>query len=190
MPHSVRLVFALLVVVLLATGCADKHLFSDSTNYYMTLPEDTIADEILFLEKIIKEKEAGATDHVPPEIYLYLTLLYSHNHNPTPDYDKALTALDRYEKLAPPEAKGRLEIGYLRNILLEIKPLAQLREQNQSLLGEKTLLLKQCAALDQKLDTLHQENLAIQKENLAIKERIDQLKMLDIRLEQKKRTIK
>ncbi|MBU0965503.1 MAG: hypothetical protein KKA54_03880 [Proteobacteria bacterium] len=178
-----RLVFALLFVVSLTTGCAEKHLFGDSTNYYMALQQNNIADEILFLEKIIEEKQAGVTDSVPPETYYFLVLLYSHNNNPAPDYGKAIMALDRYEELAPPQRNERLEIDYLRNILHEINQLAQLRKQHEFLKGEKTSLLNKCALLSQEIDTLN-------KENQTMKYHIDQLKMLDIRLEQKKRAIR
>jgi len=183
MLNFARLVFTLLFVVFLTTGCADKHLFSDSTNYYMALQRDNITDEIIFLENIIKEKQAGAPDSVPPETYYYLALLYSHNNNPAPDYGKAIMDLDRYEKLAPPQRNERLEIDYLRNILHEINQLAQLREKHECLKGEKTSLLNKCALLRQKIDNLN-------KENQTMKDHIDQLKMLDIRLEQKKRAIR
>lgn len=183
MVNFARLTFVLFFVSLLAGGCADKHLFRDSTNYYMALQYENIADEILFLEKIIEEKNSGATEYVPPETYYFLALLYSHNNNHAPDYDKAIAALDRYEELTPPEEHERLEIQYLRNILHEINQLAQLREEHECLKGEKTSLLNKCASLRQKLDTLN-------KENQTMKNHIDQLKMLDIRLEQKKRAIR
>ncbi|MEW6289098.1 MAG: hypothetical protein AB1545_04500 [Thermodesulfobacteriota bacterium] len=183
MVNFARLAFALLFVSFLTIGCADKHLFRDSTNYYMAMQYANIADEILFLEKIVGEKESGATEYVPPETYYFLALLYSHNNNPAPDYDKAITALDRYTELTPSEEHERLEIQYLRNILLEINQLALLREEHECLKDEKTSLLNKCASLRQKLDTLN-------KENQTMKNHIDQLKMLDIRLEQKKRTIR
>lgn len=183
MSNLARLVFALLFIIPLTTGCADKHLFRDSTNYYMALQQDNIADEILFLEKIIKEKESDITPHIPPETYYYLALLYSHNNNPVPDYDKAITALDRYEQLASLQQHERLEIYYLRNILQEIIQLAQLKNQYEFLQGEKNTLLNRCASLRQKLENAN-------KENQTMKDRIDQLKMLDIRLEQKKRDIR
>jgi len=178
-----RLAFVLLVVSFLTVGCAEKHLFRDSTNYYMALQQPNIADEILFLEKVTEEKQSGATECVPPETYYFLALLYSHNNNPAPDYDKAIRALDRYEKLTPPAEHERLEIHYLKNILQEIDHLVQLREEHECLKGEKTSLLNKCASLRQKLNTLN-------KENETMKNHIDQLKMLDIRLEQKKRAIR
>jgi hypothetical protein len=183
MFNFARLAFALLFVVFLTIGCTDKHLFRDSTNYYMALQHDNIADEILFLKKIIEEKESGATEYVPPETYYFLALLYSHNNNSAPDYDKAIRALDLYEKLTPLEGNERLEIQYLRNILHEIKKLAQIREKHECLKQEKRSLLNKCASLRQTLDTLN-------KENETMKNHIDQLKMLDIRLEQKKRAIR
>jgi len=185
-----RLVFALLFVVFLTTGCADKHLFRDSTNYYMALQQNNIADEILLLENIIKEKQTGVTDSVPPETYYYLALLYSHNNNPAPDYGKALMSLERYEELALPQRNERLEIDYLRNILFEINQLAQLKEENECLKGEKTSLLNKCASLRQKLDTLNKENLTMKDHIDQMKDHIDQLKQLDIRLEEKKRAIR
>jgi len=183
MLNFVRLAFVFLSVSLLAVGCADKHLFRDSTNYYMAMQDTNIADEILFLEKIIEEKQSAATEFVPPETYYFLALLYSHNNNPAPDYDQATRALDRYEELTPPAEHERYEIQYLRNILHEINQLAQLREEHECLKGEKASLLNKCASLRQKLDTVH-------KENETMKNHIDQLKMLDIRLEQKKRAIR
>jgi hypothetical protein len=183
MLNFARLVLALLFIVFLTTGCADKHLFRDSTNYYMAVQRDNIADEISFLEKTIKEKQSGVTDSVPPETYYFLALLSSHNNNPAPDYGKAIMNLDRYEELAPLQPNERLEIDYLRNILHEINQLAQLREKHEFLKGEKTSLLDKCTLLRQKIDNLN-------KENQKMKDHIDQLKMLDIRLEQKKRAIR
>ena len=192
MTYAARLVFLLLVVALLCTGCAvDKHPAAviNDQEYYLALQQNAIADEIKLQEKMTAAGNPETAKHLSADSYYFLALLYSHHNNPAPDYPKALEALEHYEKLVPAE-KRRIESRYLGKLLAEINELTLMAGENTNLEGEKIVLLKRCSTLRQEVADLSKENQTMKSSIEQMKNHIEQLKKLDMRLEQKKRAIR
>ncbi len=188
-------ILPLLFLLFTNTGCVEKHLFTKSTDYYLALNKSEVNKEIHFLEDSLK-KNKNAEQKVPTaETYLYLSLLYSHSNNPEPDFDKAINALDQYEKLSQPQKNIRLEIQHIKKLLnatncpervqevTDKNRETYLQKANMSLVKDKEALQHQCTTLRQEIDILT-------KENQTMKNLINQLKQLDIEIEQKKRAIR
>lgn len=192
MTYAARLVFISLVVALLCTGCAvvkQPAVSKNDQEYYLALQQNDIAGEIKLLEKMTAAGETGTPKQFSADSYYFLALLYSHHNNPTPDYPKALEALQHYGKLVPAE-KQRVETRFLRKLLSQINELTLMAGENTNLEGEKTLLLKRCATLRQEVADLSKENQTLKSSIEQMKNHIEQLKKLDMRLEQKKRAIR
>lgn len=169
-------------VALFISGCArQQQLFCDIPEQYLAMPAERIDAEITLLEKRIAAGPTGPQDTFLPEAYYNLALLYSHHNNVSPDYGKALKALRLYARNLPPGRK-KYDVLYLENLLENLEGLGQIRREYAELQIQHQELEKNYAKLRQQLDELIQEH-------RATKETIEQLKMLDIKLEQKKRDI-
>ncbi|MFP3982312.1 MAG: hypothetical protein ACLFV2_01285 [Desulfurivibrionaceae bacterium] len=197
MRLSLREIFLLACIVFSTFGCAQQHLFCDIPEHYLAMPADQIKEEISLLEKRIAAGPGSSTqEKLLPEDYYNLALLYSHHNNASPDYSKALKALDRYTRNIPPHRK-EYDVIYLENLLKDLEGLVQIKKGYVQLQGEHIELEENYAELRRLLDELIQEydNLMQEHGNLIqehrdTKETLEQLKRLDIWLEQKKREIK
>lgn len=188
MLHSIRVVLLLACVASFAFGCARQQLFCDIPEYYLAMPADQIEEEISLLEKKIAPELTDSRDELLPEAYYYLALLYSHYNNPSPDYGKALKSLNRYASDLPPEIEAH-DVFYLENLLEKLEGLVRLKKGYIQLQGEHIELEKDYGRLRRQLDNLVQEHSSLIQKHRTTKETIEKLKMLDIKLEQKKREI-
>ncbi|OGQ94014.1 MAG: hypothetical protein A2521_05955 [Deltaproteobacteria bacterium RIFOXYD12_FULL_57_12] len=196
-------VIAIFVVSLfLAGGCVPRHVFRADAGYYLNLKAVDIPAEITNLEQLIADIKTAGQEEKRPELYYSLALLFSHYNNPQPDYGLALSSLQHYVELAG-EAGKKAEVRYLNGLLQRLDELAGMREQCQRIDEEKTHLEQIRGGLQKKLEVLKKEKTHLEqicsglqekledlrKENLEKQKAIEQLRMLDMRLEQKKRIV-
>lgn len=179
MLKSAGLSIVLLLVACLSTGCADNGVFRKAPDYYLAMRQENIAGEIAYLEKKMAENQAGKINGVYPEVYYFLAILYSHYKNPSPDFGRAFSMLERYMTL---DADGRKEP--------EVRYLYALLRKMNSVTASCKQLEQQYAALQLENATLSTELAAAVKENQNMKATLEELMLLDIRIEKKKQTMR
>jgi outer membrane protein assembly factor BamD (BamD/ComL family) len=157
-----------------SAGCTVKLKIFRKPDFSKALRVENIADEIARLETAVAaEKDPTARS----KSLFHLALLYSHHQNPSPDYRRALKRLEEYAALNPAEANTD-EALYLRSLLQRI--------ENGTLAYEK-LQREEVGTRQDRIEALQQENEGLARENQEMKQAIEKLKLLDIRLEKKRR---
>lgn len=153
---------AVFFIGIMASNCA-KSFTTDKT----IKPED-FSKEIARLEAIAK----GADLSAQPKAHLQLALLYSHYKNPNSDYIVALKELETYISLDQ-EGGTATEI---QNLLAILRKLKKITDENKQLAQENNQL------------KIKAEQMFL--ENSEIKKTVEQLKHLDIRMEEKRKEVK
>jgi len=105
--------------------------------------------------------------------HLELAFLYSHYNNPQPDYKRALDELIIYTSVDSELSRRAV----IKNWLHMLKEIQRLDSSN-----------KECKK--EEMDFLRKEVAKLREENAAMSEKLNQLKNLDIELEEKKRLVK
>lgn len=123
-------------------------------------PED-FSKEIARLEAIAKSADLSAQ----PKAHLQLALLYSHYKNPNSDYIVALKELETYISLDPEDGRAT----EIQNLLAILRRFKKITDENQQ--------------IKVKVEQLFLEN-------SEIKKAVEQLKHLDIRMEEKRKEVK
>ena len=185
-----RLFILLLSCVgLLAIGCVDKSLYNTYPHYYLSVESENIEPEIVRLEKIIADEPDSAA---AAESFYYLSLLYSHHKKRQPDYQKALQNLESYIRLNP-EAGKKNDVQYLLSLFREIETLGAkkntLKVKNNALKAKNDALKKDKATLKGNTTTLKREKEQLTTENQNLQDMIEQLKLLDIQLEERRKSV-
>ena len=169
-------VFMLLFFMgIIVSGCSLKLKSISEPDPYPVLGAEDIETRIIILEKTAEESSNSSTK---ASLLFHLSLLYSHHKNPLPDYSLSLERLKEYI-LLDPEGGSTGFVQYFLTLLEKI-------EKNKNI-HEK---------LKDSIETLKEENKGLKKrsenlskENGRMKEIIEELKHLDIRLEEKRRKI-
>jgi hypothetical protein len=150
----------LLSVLIMMSQCTTVH--KETVSPIPDLKTEKIPDEIERLEEI-------ADKHADPSIrakaYLHLAKLYSSYKNTKPNYQQALKKLEMYLSFEP--AKG--ETDEMQNWL------ALLRE-----------LVKEHDEIRKAKQTINQ----LAKENKELKDAVEELKNIDIQMEEKRKQVK
>jgi chromosome segregation ATPase len=172
--HRLRRFFLFLVPVFLLTSCSLKYTSQTAED----LSRDTIR-----LEKMIENYGAAS---VHANVHLQLAWLYANYKNPKMDYKKALKELEAYRSLAPEEAK-KDEIQNWLSILSALdrseKELQQKQERISLLMGENAETKME---LEQQMKKIQK----IQESNARLKKTIEGLGTLDLRIENKRKSVK
>ncbi len=176
-------------VGLLTSGCVDKSLFNTYPHYYLSIESENIEPEIVRLEKTIADEPDSAA---AAESFYYLSLLYSHHKKRQPDYQKALQNLESYIRLNP-EAGKKNDVKYLLSLFRKIETLGAknntLKAKNNALKAKNDALKKDRAKLKRNSTTLKREKEQLTTENLNLQDIIEQLKLLDIQLEKRRKSV-
>ncbi len=190
MNHFKNLV--LILCMLSLTACIPKGLLG---GYPKGLKGDAYVSEIVRIKESLKTETVDAKK---AKLYLNLALLHASFENPEKDYLKAGKALDEYIKLSPGEEKD-FEVQNLRTMLMDIskKGKNKLVRKIRVLKKEKSKLTYQKNALTSKNKKLSSAKKALEKnkKELTAKTRelaktINKLRMLDMKLEEKRKSYK
>lgn len=174
----------LLCMALLTTGaCMKGPMIVCHPNYFHSMDREAIGWEILRLEIVVAENPDNVEQSAS---YFYLALLHAHHDNPTPDYARSLLMFDKYLSFNPGSGK-RDEARYMRSIL------RKLAESDMELTRMKTDCDREYRRLKKEAEQLKRHNtqlteekekLTLEKENLT--DAIEQLKLLERSLEEKR----
>ncbi len=189
------LLIILPAALLLLSGCAGRQPQPDPLDHYLALSGPQIIAEIEGLEKNLAANDSRPAGAPAPESLYHLAMLYSHVNNPAPDYDRAAALLDDYIADLPhgPKKYRLLHTLDLLHVIdvnrLTEEQCRQLTEERESLLADRQFLESDNAALKKEGAALRRTVDRLKKENKKMKNSIEQLKMLDLTLEEKKRSI-
>jgi len=167
---------------LLTGGCVDKSLFNTYPHYYLSVESENIEPEIVRLENIIADEPDSAA---AAELSYYLSLLYSHHKKPQPNYQKALQNLESYIRLNPEAGKNN-DVQYLLSLFRNIETL---EAKNNTLKAKNDALKEDRAKLKCNTTTLKREKDQLTAENQNLQDMIEQLKLLDIQIEEKRKSV-
>ena len=174
------LILLMSLVGLLTCGCVDKSFFNTSSRYYQSVETDSIETEIVRLEKIITDDPGSPA---AAQSFYYLSLLYSHHKNPQPDYRNAGNMLESHIRLDP-KAGEKSDVQYLLSLFRQTEQLRtkieKLRTKNNALQRDKTKLKSDSL-------TLNEEKARLTAENQNLRGMIEQLKLLDVQLEERRK---
>jgi outer membrane protein assembly factor BamD (BamD/ComL family) len=173
----------LCLAMLSSSGCVKGPMIVCHPNYLHSMDKKAIDWEILHLEILLAENPDKAKQSAS---CFYLGLLHAHHDNPNPDYARALLMFDRYLSFNPKSGKSD-EARYIRNILRKLADSdAELARMTGDGERERTRLLNEAERL-RRLNsrlTKEKEELTAERENL--RESIEQLKLLEHSLEEKR----
>lgn len=183
-PRGFLLPLPLLLLAGLAftTACTKRPMILCHSNSFHAMDKEAIAWEILRLEILLAE--APNVKHA--DSCFYLALLHAHYNNPNPDYARSLLMFDRYLSLNPRSGKSD-EARYVHGLL---KKMADMEDELTRLQTdsdrERTDRRAETEALQRLNARLTKENeeLTVEKKNLT--EAIEQLKLLEQSLEEKR----
>jgi hypothetical protein len=179
--HRLRRFFLFLAPVFLLTSCSLKYTSQTSED----LSRDTVR-----LEKMIENYGA---ESVHANTHLQLAWLYANDKNPKMDYKKALREFETFRSLAPDEAKTdeiQNWLSILRALDRSQKELQQKQEAISLITGENA---ERKMALEQQMKKIQkmQANIEkLQESNARLKKTIEGLETLDLRIENKRKTVK
>lgn len=129
-------------------------------------------------------------------IHLELARIYGYPGNAERNYEKALKHLEAYRDLRP-EASSDFRIQNWLGLLTDLQALSRAREDRERMAAIVDDFRQKLTKFEQKLTTLEAsarnletENEALQDENRRLREKIDSLKFLDLRFEEKRRSFK
>ncbi len=181
-PNFRPFILLLACIGLLTSGCIDKSLFNTYPHYYLSVESNNIEPEIARLEKNSADDPDSAA---AAESFYYLSLLYSHHKKSQPDYKKALQNLESYIRLNP-EAEKKSDVQYLLSLFREIDTL---RSKNHALKAKNNALKKHSIRLKSDTSALKGEKEQLTAENQNLQDMIEQLKLLDIQLEERRKSV-
>ncbi len=169
LSKNVLTFFASLWLLLILPSCIPKYGSDmDKLSHPVSSPED-FRREIDRMEKLARFHPDTS---VQAEAHLKLAMLYLHDENPRLDYLRALEELKKYKSLSPDE-ENKNEIHGLLVLLLKFEKVIEQNEENA-----------------RAIKTLTRENRILIRENQKIKQTIDELKDMDVKIEEKRREIK
>jgi DNA repair exonuclease SbcCD ATPase subunit len=179
--HRLRRFFLFLVPVFLLTSCSLK--FTSQT-------AEDLSRETTHLEKMIENYGAA---WVHANAHLKLAWLYANYKNPKMDYKKALKEFETYRSLAPDEAmKDEIQnwLSVLRALDRSEKELQQKQERISLLMGENAERKMELEQQMKKIQKIQANIEKLQESNARLKKTIEGLGTLDLRIENKRKSVK
>ncbi len=164
---------------ILTGGCANTSVFSEIPAKNLSLDNESIQAEISRLEEITKNDPQSAADC---RLFLSLCLLYSNPNNDQPDYRHAQEMLETYLSLQKDTAMAK-DVLYLSSLLMQIN---HLQDEQHDLTAQHNRLRKDAESLLGDTTTLKEKNGQLASQNKSLKDIIEQLKLLDLRLEERR----
>lgn len=150
----------LLLALIMLSQCAGAH--KEGIPSYSKVKPDNLSNDIGRLEEIVKNNTDSS---MLAKAHFQLALLYSSYKNPNPNYQQALKELEVYISLNP---SGEVSEG-IQNLLSILRELDKIIEDNKKIKQQNSLLIR---------------------ESKGLKESVEQLKNLDIKMEEKKKKVK
>ncbi len=178
--HWLRL-FLFLVPVFFLTGCSLK---------YTSQTAEDLSRETIHLEKMIEDYGASS---VHANAHLQLAWLYANYKNPKMDYKKALKEFETFRSMAPDEAKTdeiQNWLSILRALDLSEKELQQKQERISLFTQEKAEKKMELEQQMKKIQKMQANIERLQESNARLKKAIEGLETLDLRIENKRRSVK
>ena len=170
---SFRIVLALSSLLMITTGgCSNWPVFQSDPIPFEAMESEEINKEIVRLEEILAGNQE--TEEIS-KLFLHLALLYSHSKNSAPQYDRSLEMLEIYTCL---DSEGR-ESNDILSLQLLLERIVTLDDEKK-LLNKEVIDMKKDAIIEQE-----QKN-SLLSENKKLQEIIEQLKLLEFRLEEKR----
>ncbi len=185
---SCKIGFQILFLLVISTGmltggCVHKSsVFSESAGKYFSLNNEDIQAAISRLEEISKNDPQSAVDS---RLLLSLCLLYSSPNNKQPDYRRAKEMLETYLRSHTDAAEAK-DLPYLSSLLMQIN---QLQNRQDALTAQYDRLKKDVKSLEGNTAALKEKNGHLLSQNKSLKDIIEQLRLLDIRLEERRNTL-
>lgn len=171
---SFRIGLILLFLLGITTGgCRNWPIHESDPIPFEKMESEDINKEIARLEKIVGDNQA--TEEIS-EFFLQLALLYSHSKNSAPQYDRSLDMLQIYTCLDSQGSKNS-DILSLQGLLEKIATLSD----EKKLLNKELMNAKKDAFIEQ------EQKDRLLSENKKLQEIIEQLKLLELRLEESRR---
>ncbi|HEY5999390.1 MAG TPA: hypothetical protein VI078_08860, partial [bacterium] len=146
-----------------------------------------IAARIAELEAARKKGSGADPDGT---LALELALLYIHPDNPATDHAKALATLRAYLAASPPGSRNPL-IGHIVGLLEDIEQLGRIARDARKREKEadaRAQALEQSVAEDEAAAKKREQDLQAQIQTLQ--QRIEQLQLLDLEMEKRRRSVK
>jgi DNA repair exonuclease SbcCD ATPase subunit len=179
--HRLRRLSLFLVPVFLSTSCSLR---------YTPQPGEDLSQDTVHLEKMIENYGA---DSVHASAHLQLARLYANSKNPKMDYKKALREFETYRSLAPEEAKAdeiQNWLSILRALDRSQKELQQKQETISLLTGENAERKMELEQQVKKMQKMQANFEKLQESNTRLKKTIEGLETLDLRIENKRKSVK
>lgn len=197
-PKTYIRLIATIAILLASTGCSQllQQLLRTDANYYMRVhvhnidPGDFEAATESIEGALSKNSARGQPEGFNEgRAYLQLSHLYSCYRNPTSDYARALELLEKYVSMS----NGKSIAPVIQDRLSLLYTLVNLQSHNHHLLEEYEAVFEKNKVLSKKLKKLkplRNEVTRIREENTRMKEMLEELKDLDIKIEEQRRTIR
>ncbi len=188
--------YVLFLAASMTGGCVDKSAFIGYPMDYSFMGSDDVDKKIARLENAVSDESSLI---FTANAFFHLALLYSHPENPRPDYTLSLQMLENYVHYDPAAGK-RSDVIHFQTLL---KALLALEDDNAVLEDDNAALSDNCNmqwrdkfnSLEKNEERLKDISAALEEENNLLNQKnqelqsiIEQLKLLDIRLEEKRKT--
>lgn len=165
---------------ILSSGCTSVSMTMREQDFNSALQ---IKTEISRLEKTVKTETNSISK---AKLLFNLSLLYSHQRNPDPDYQKALGKLEEFTLLDPDGGKTTF-VQYQMALLQKIVEIENKYDKSEASIKRLKNSIKESKQNTEKLRNKYED---LVKENQQIKIIINKLTSLDIQLEKKRLNIK
>ena len=194
-PKTYIRLIAIVAILLASTGCNQllQQLLRTDANYYVRVhvhniePGDFKAATDSIEAALSKDSEGEQPEGFnESRAFLQLSHLYSCYRNPTSDYARALELLEKYVSML----NGKSVAPVIQDRLSLLYTLVNLQSHNQHLLKEYDAVSEKNKELSRRLKPLKDEVTRIRAENTRMKEMLEELKDLDIQIEEQRRTIR
>lgn len=155
----------------------------DLLNLYSDLKPDDYQKEIARLESLMPRNTDSSFKAM---VHLRLGLLHLYNNNPKHNYHNALKELELYLAL---DTKGDKK-EEVKNLIQPLRELIKTLEENKKIKSTLDQLTQESVELKKENGDLKKENQEIKKENQEFKKTVEQLKSLDMNIEERRKQIK
>lgn len=166
----------LVCMTLMTNACVKMPMFTCHPNYFDSMEQEAVGKEIIRLETTIDQDPEKS---VKSASYFHLALLYAHYNNPTPDYSRSLSMFEKY-LLLDPDSRKKNEALYMKTLLQELVETDT----------ERTHMETKVTILKQNNEKITDKNAKLVEENKTLNDAIEKLKLLDLRLEEKRLNLK
>lgn len=172
---------ALLCALIILSQCTTA--YKEAPLPHPGLETEKLPDDIEHLTDIA---DKAAEPSMRAKADLQLAKLYSSYKNPKPDYQQALKRLEMYLSFDPAKA----DTDEMKNWLSLLRELGEEREEIRKATQTINQLTKDNNQLIKDNNQLIKDNREVAKENKDLKDAVEELKNIDIKMEEKRKQIK